>query len=144
MIKSIRMGISELIYNKGLLNLLIDTGDDRFSEEDCIEAIRQSQIYFVYKGDELCGFYTIDLLSESVEAHAYILEKYRRYSLAVIRHIVAQYECITTSVYGTHKHVLKFLMRIGFKVTSTLTGVLLKDGENHDVWLLSYQGGPNG
>lgn len=143
MIKSIQIELGQLIYNIDLLKLLLQTCDDRFSEEDCIEAISQSQVYLVYKGEVLCGFYTIEPSFESVEAHAYILESSRKYSLAVLRHIINLYRCsITTSVYGTHKHVLKFLERVGFLTVDTLKNALLKDGEFHDVWILSLSRRP--
>ncbi|MGL5014604.1 MAG: GNAT family N-acetyltransferase [Bacteroidales bacterium] len=143
MIKQVQIGVGQLIYNRELLNLLLHTCDDRFSEEDCIEAISQSQVYLVYKGEVLCGFYTIDPSPESVEAHAYLLKQHRRHSLAVLRHIINLYRCsITTSVYGTHKHVLKFLERVGFLTVDTLKDALLKEGELHDVWILSLSRRP--
>lgn len=143
MIKSIQIELGQLIYNRELLNLLLQTCDDRYSEEDCIAAISQSQVYLVYKGEVLCGFYTIEPSHDSVEAHAYILERSRRYSLAVLRHIINLNRCsITTSVYGTHKHVLKFLERVGFLTVDTLKDALLKEGELHDVWILSLSRRP--
>lgn len=139
MIKSIRMSLSELILNKELLQLLFDTADDRFSEIECIRALERSQIHFITKGDALCGFYTTELLNGSTEAHAYLLPQYRQYSLNVLRHIINSYDSITTSVYGTHSHVLKFLQRKGFVITNTLKDALIKNNKTYDVWVLSFR-----
>lgn len=134
-----RLSFEELILNKDLSNLLYTTKDDRYTEQDCIEAIKHSQIYLTLTGETVIGFYTIDLYEDSVEAHAYILPSQRKHSLSVLRHIIDTYPNIETSVYGTHKHVLKFLLRKGFTIRETLEGALVKDKEVHTVWTLSLR-----
>lgn len=144
MIISSQINFLQLLYNVELLNLLFSVGDDRYTKQDCIDAIQHSQIYTVYSGDILCGFYTVDEgTDDSVEIHSYILPDKRRYSLNILRHIEKTFRCpITTSVYGTHTHVFRFLTRLGFVHTKTLEKVLLKDGETHDLFFLRLERRP--
>lgn len=134
-----RLSFEELILNKDLSNLIYATKDDRYTEQDCIEALKHSQIYIIMTGETVIGFYTIDPLGDAVEAHAYILPSQRKFSLSVLRHIINTYPNINTSVYGTHSHVLKFLLKKSFIVTETLEDALVKDGKFHNVWLLSLR-----
>ena len=134
-----RLSFEELILNKDLSNLLYSTKDDRYTEQDCIESIKHSQIYLTLTGETVIGFYTIDPLENSVEAHAYILPSQRKHSLSVLRHIINTYPNIETSVYGTHVHVLKFLLKKNFVVKETLEDALVKDKESHAVWVLSLR-----
>lgn len=137
--KCMRFDFLQIIYNIDLLNLLFNTRDDRLTELDCLNSIKDSELYLVNTEGTTVGFYTIDHLENSVEAHAYILPKQRKHSLSVLRHIINTYPNIDTSVYGTHPHVLKFLQRKGFKITKVLEDSLVKNNETHPVWVLSLR-----
>lgn len=115
-----------------------ETLDDRLVYKDGIEILSNSQLYKLIEGTTEVGFYTVDCGQDSEEIHVYMYPEYRRYSLRALRYIKSkQTTTITTSVYGTHFHVCKFLLRIGFSVTGIKLNALTKNGEQHHVWELS-------
>lgn len=122
--------------------LIKETLDDRLLYIEGLEIIKRSQLYGLYQGDLLVGFYSLDDYGDCVEVHVYIFKSCRRYSLGAFRHIFAiQDKHIKTSVYGTHLHVVNFLKRLGFLVIGTLNDELVKNGKTYDVTeLLYFQG----
>lgn len=136
---SVSVDLEFLLNDSHFEELINETLDDRLIYKEGLEFLKQSQLFALYKGDVLIGFYSVDDLRDSVEAHAYIFKSYRKYSLSALRFIIAsQDKNIKTSVYGTHMHVLKFLQRVGFAVTGTLHGALVKNGKSYDVVELLY------
>ena len=116
-----------------------ETLDDRLKYIEGLEIIKRSQLYGLYKGDSLVGFYTSDDYVEYVEIHVYMFKNSRRYSLEAFRHIFSnQNNHIKTSVYGTHLHVIEFLKRLGFVIIGTLKNELTKNNNTYDVTELLY------
>ena len=116
-----------------------ETLDDRLKYIEGLEIIKRSQLYGLYKGDSLVGFYTLDDYVEYVEIHVYMFKNSRKYSLEAFRHIFAnQNNHIKTSVYGTHLHVITFLKRLGFVIIGTLKNELTKNNNTYDVTELLY------
>lgn len=111
--------------------------DDRLIYKEGLDILSESKFYkLVEKGDTI-GFYSVDDEGSSEEIHVYIYPEYRRYSLKAFRYIKSlQTKTITTSVYGTHFHVCKFLTRIGFRISNIKLGALVKNGETYHVWEL--------
>lgn len=137
--KSMRVDINSLINDTCFKDLIQETLDDRLLYIEALDLLKHSQLFSLMKGDARIGFYSIDDLGDSVEAHAYIYKSYRKHSLSALRHIIrSQSKTIKTSVYGTHLHVLKFLTRIGFVVTDTFCDALVKHGKSYDVVELRY------
>lgn len=137
--KSVSVSLDCLLNDSSFEDLIQETVDDRLLYIEALELLKHSQLFSLTEGDACIGFYSIDDLDDSVEAHAYILKSYRKYSLSALRHIIAsQDKNIKTSVYGSHLHVLKFLTRVGFVVTNTLCNALVKHGKTYDVVELLY------
>lgn len=135
--KSVGVSLGWLLSDERFVDLIKETMDDRLIYKEALESLKSSQLFALYKGEVLIGFYSLDFSTDSVEAHAYVLPEYRKYSVSVLRFIIAsQSKTITTSVYGTHCHVLKFLTRAGFVVTDTLNDALVKHNKSWPVWLL--------
>lgn len=135
--ESVSVGFISLISDKKFAKLACDTMDDRLLYSEGLEILSKSQFFYLYEGDLCIGFFSQEDRGDSVEAHAYILPEHRRHSLAALRYIIfKQDKDITTSVYGTHPHVLKFLKRVGFQVTDTLVDALVKNGKTYPVWVL--------
>lgn len=127
-------------------DLFEETIDDRIVYKEGLKLLAESRLIGLYKNGQLVGFYSLDDLGGSVEAHAYIFKGYRRHSLEALRYIIAsQDKDIKTSVYGSHPHVLKFLTRTGFAITGVLKDALIKNGKVYDVVELIYnKEKPNG
>lgn len=144
--KSVSVDLNSLLNDTCFKDLIQETLDDRLLYTEALELLKHSQLFSLAEGDARIGFYSIDDLGDSVEAHAYIYKSYRKHSLSALRYIIAsQDKNIKTSVYGTHLHVLKFLTKVGFKVTDTLCNALVKYGKSYDVIELLYiKERPNG
>lgn len=135
--------LQDQIFFKDLFD---ETIDDRIVYKEGLELLAESRLIGLYKNKQLIGFYSLDDLGDSVEAHAYIFKGCRRYSLEALRYIIeSQDKDIKTSVYGTHLHVLNFLTRVGFVETGVLKDALVKNGKVYDVVELIYiKEKPNG
>ncbi|MGL5015520.1 MAG: hypothetical protein ACRC6V_14730 [Bacteroidales bacterium] len=134
---SVSVSLEQLKCDERFVDLIKETMDDRLIYSEALESLESSQLFALYEGEVHLGFYSLDFSTDSVEAHAYIYPEYRRYSVEALRYIIAsQSKTITTSVYGTHPHVLKFLTRAGFVVTDTLSNALVKHNNSYPVWVL--------
>lgn len=137
--KSISVSLDQLSQESNFVDVIKETLDDRLIYNDGLESLQNSQLFVLYTGDVRVGFYSIDDLGDAVEAHAYLFQDYRRYSIKALRHIIAsQDKPIKTSVYGSHQHVVKFLTKVGFKITNILDKALVRHGETYDVLELIY------
>ncbi|MGL5014180.1 MAG: hypothetical protein ACRC6V_07820 [Bacteroidales bacterium] len=137
--KSVSVSLEELSQDFNFVDVIKETLDDRLIYNDGLESLQNSQLFALYTGDVRVGFYSIDDLGEAVEAHAYIFQGYRKYSIQALRHIISsQDKHIKTSVYGSHRHVVKFLTKVGFKITNILDKALVRHGETYDVLELIY------
>lgn len=137
--KSVSVSLDQLSQESNFVDVIKETLDDRLIYNDGLESLQNSQLFVLYTGDVRVGFYSIDDLGDTVEAHAYIFQDYRRHSIKALRHIIAsQDKPIKTSVYGSHQHVAKFLIKVGFKLTNILDKALVRNGETYDVLELLY------
>lgn len=136
---SVRVSLNSLVNETCFEQVIQETLDDRLLYIEALDILKHSQLFSLMKGDACIGFYSIDDLGDSVEAHAYIYNNYRNHSLAALRYIIkSQSKNIKTSVYGTHLHVLKFLTKVGFVVTDTFCNALIRHGKSYDVVELLY------
>ena len=130
--------LEDLLNNPETEKVIKETVDDRLLYIDGLEILSHSQLYQLSEGEKEIGFYSVDDGEDSEEIHVYIYPEHRRYSLKVFRYLKSkQCKTITTTVYGTHFHVCKFLTRIGFKVTGIQLNVLAKNGGTHHLWELT-------
>lgn len=137
--KSVSVSLDQLSQESNFVDVIKETLDDRLIYNDGLESLQNSQLFVLYTGDVRVGFYSIDDLGDAVEAHAYIFQDCRRHSIKALRHIIAsQDKPIKTSVYGSHQHVVKFLIKVGFKITNILDKALVRHGETYDVLGLIY------
>ena len=137
--KSVSVSLDQLCQESNFVDVIKETLDDRLIYNDGLESLQNSQLFVLYTGDVRIGFYSIDDLGYAVEAHAYIFHDYRRHSIQALRHIIAsQDKPIKTSVYGSHQHVVRFLTKVGFKITNILDKALVRHGETYDVLELIY------
>lgn len=135
----IAVNLEELLTDPKTETIIKETLDDRLIYREGLEILSKSQLFKLVEKDETIGFYSVDDDGSSEEVHAYIYPEHRRYSLQALRYITSlRTKTMTTSVYGTHFHVCKFLTRIGFQVTNILLGALVKNGQTYHVWELVY------
>lgn len=133
------VNIEFLQKQEGFEEVIKETLDDRLKYIDGLEILKSSQLYGLYKGDSLVGFYSVDDFIDCVEAHVYMFKTHRRYSLEALRLVVAsQNKHIKTSVYGTHTHIVKFLQRLGFTPFNIIKDGVMKNDKLYDVTELLF------
>ncbi|MGL5014027.1 MAG: hypothetical protein ACRC6V_07010 [Bacteroidales bacterium] len=129
--------LSTLIRDYRFKEVVEEAKDDRLTFEDAVEVISTSQLFSLFKGDKLLGFYSLDELDSGIEIHVYMFSDCRRYSLSCLRLIYDTYDTsILTSVYGTHSHVKDFLLKLGFVIIDVEENALIKNGQVHNLWVL--------
>ena len=134
----VNVSLEDLLIYPETEKVIKETVDDRLLYREGLEILSHSQLYQLLEGEKVIGFYTVDDEGDSEEIHVYIYPEHRRYSLRVFRYIKShQSKPITTTVYGTHFHVCKFLTRIGFTITGVQLNKLVKNGNQHHVWELT-------
>lgn len=146
MMKYASVKLEELLADPETEIIIKETLDDRLIYREGLTILSESQLFKLIEGDIVVGFFSVDDNGDSEEIHVYIYPEFRRYSLKAFRYIKSlQSKTITTTVYGTHSHVSKFLTRIGFKVTGVKINALVKNGETYHVWeLICFKENSNG
>ncbi len=134
---SVSVCLEELQSDERFVDLIKETMDDRLIYREALESLKSSQLFALYVGEVLIGFYSLDSLPDGVEIHVYIYPGLRKHSLSVFRYLNRAYDTtIHTRVYVTHPHVKEFLTRLGFVVTDTLLNLLVKHNKPWPVWVL--------
>lgn len=112
---------------------------DNLSYDLLVCYLYRTSLIKAYKGSLCIGFLSIEDKendSHSVEIHAYIFPKHRRYFKQCVKDLSSyifensEYNEIYTTVFSDYSHVVRFLHILGFNIIDTLLDVDTKNGKS--------------
>lgn len=119
---------------------------DNLSYEELLDYLKSCIIFSINIEGKECGFFsTDDLGNGTIEVHAYIYPKYRRYSKDLLKRmsniLLQKYKKIITTVTSDYFYIVRFLKLLGFSEYMLLNNAIIKNNHFLNVHYLELNRG---